>query len=428
MLLVISRPIAERLDGPCSTRALRVTWGSVLGLSLLAHLTLILFTQGAAPDIHNYLIQAQTVFDHRNVYDVTREYPYPPVWIWLVAGARWLASASGAPFYMVVKLPGTLADFGITFVLYELARARHGVSYRSALIPALYALNPVVLLISAGHGQFDALVIFFLALAIYLKRGCGLALGVAIALKGFPLLFLPYFLQRSDRSQRPRLFALALLPLVVSMLVYTLLFGFTAGMIGNVIGYRSTVDFGWQALLLDVPSVASSVATHPVLLSVFSACSFLAEGAIIACAVVLPTRWFPSQPAQAVALVFAAWFATTMTMSAQYTLWILPFLCLALPLEAVAFSVCALVGILAYYAQPLVRGALLPLPQALLTALSRPGVRLLGVVGLIVCSVLVFLKLRTVREPVAEGDAPPPHGETPRNAFPTLAWKRTSRI
>lgn len=396
MTLAVPGRVASALDTARSTTEMRGVVGVVLGLSLVAHLVLILSTQGAAPDIQHYLIQAQSVFDHRNVYDVTMEYPYPPVWIWLVTFARWLSGLSGMPFYMVVKLPGTLADFGITFVLYDSARAWYGASYRAVLPSALYALNPVTLLISAGHGQFDALVILFLLLAIHAKRGGALALGVAIALKGFPVLFLPYILQWSREPRRA--VVLALLPILVSMAIYSLVFGFSPHMLLNVIGYRSTADFGWLYVLLHVPGVSEFVVSHPASMLLLLAFSALLELAIIAFALVIPARWFPSQPALAVTLVFAAWFATTMTMGAQYTLWILPFLCLALPVEAVVFSLCALLGIVTFYAQPLVTGALFPLPQPVVAALSQPSLHMVGVLAIIVCSISVFMKLRAKRE------------------------------
>ncbi len=396
MNLAVSQRVASALDTARSAIEMRVMLGVVLGLSMVAHLVLILSTQGAAPDIQHYLIQAQSVFDHRNVYDVTMEYPYPPVWIWLVAFARWLSGISGIPFYMVVKLPGTLADIGITFVLYDSARAWHGASYRAVLLSALYALNPVTLLISAGHGQFDALVILFLLLAIRAKRGGALALGVAIALKAFPALFLPYILQRSPKPRR--VFVLAILPTLVSMVIYSLVFGFSLHMLLNVIDYRSTTDFGWLYILVRVPGVMEFLFSHSVGIVLLIALSVLLELAIVAFALVIPTRWFPNQPALAVALVFAAWFATTMTMGAQYTLWILPFLCLELPVEAVFFSLCALLAIVTFYTEPAVTGALFPLPQPVVAALSNPSLRMMGVLAIIVCSIYIFMKLRAMHE------------------------------
>jgi hypothetical protein len=174
--------------------------GVLLGISLLLHAWLIASSPGAFFDIVSYRIQAATVFDHQNVYAVTERYPYPPVWIWIVAGLRGLATLIQVPFDALVRAPATLGDLGIGVVLYGYARDRIGAGWRALTPSALYLLNPAVLLISAAHGQFDSLVILFVLLAFYLRGpyhnrrwfSAALALGIAIALKGFPILLLPY--------------------------------------------------------------------------------------------------------------------------------------------------------------------------------------------------------------------------------------------
>jgi Gpi18-like mannosyltransferase len=76
--------------------------------------------------------------------------------VWPAAAQR-LADATTWPFHFWIKLPSIIADLIIGWLLYTWPRSIHSVS--AAQRAALYLFNPIVLLISAAHGQFDALVI-----------------------------------------------------------------------------------------------------------------------------------------------------------------------------------------------------------------------------------------------------------------------------
>jgi 4-amino-4-deoxy-L-arabinose transferase-like glycosyltransferase len=319
----------------------------LLGISLLLHAWLIASSPGAFFDMVSYRIQAATVFDHQNVYAVTERYPYPPVWIWIVAGLRGLATLIQVPFDALVRAPATLGDLGIGVVLYGYARDRIGAGWRALTPSALYLLNPAVLLISAAHGQFDSLVILFVLLAFYLRGrqqngrwlSAGLALGIAIALKGFPILLLPYLVMTTPAGKRMRTAGMALLPLGVSVLIYVGVFGFTPSMVTHVLGYRSTVAFGW--------SIQAAASGLPA--AVLPRLGDASHAFIIVFGAVVPLLLFRSRPAAAITLLFATFYASTWSMSVQYLLWIVPFLSLALPVGAVVYSAVALAAEVAFY-------------------------------------------------------------------------------
>jgi hypothetical protein len=184
--------------------------------------------------------------------------------------------------------------------------------------------------------------------------GSALALGMAIALKGYPVLALPYFVLTAPPRKRVLTAILACVPLAAAVLVYGAAFGFSPGMVTRLIHYRSTFDFGWKGL-------HSLRVTHFVLQRWVARAL---EMSLIGFAAVGPAVLFRRRPAAAMASIFLVFYATMPTMSVQYLLWVVPFLCLALPLGAVLYSFVALAGALRFYnLQPTAIPSFAPWPQ-----------------------------------------------------------------
>jgi hypothetical protein len=99
-----------------------------------------------------------------NPYATERLYPYPPPWAAVEAGALWLERRGVGAFAVNVKLPVVAADLAIVALLGHAAR----LGLAAPLSPWLYAVHPVSLLVTAAHGQFDAIPLAFLLLAIVL--------------------------------------------------------------------------------------------------------------------------------------------------------------------------------------------------------------------------------------------------------------------
>jgi Glycosyltransferase family 87 len=403
--------LACALRAPRPAVLLRIGLAVLLGASLLLHLVLIGTTHGARDDIEAYGIQAASVFHHLNVYTVTTHYPYPPVWIWIVAAAQWCATALHLPFDQVVKLPATAADLAIAGVLYVFMRERVGACWLALLPAALDALNPTAILITAGHGQFDALVMLFALLAITLRGpqqdrrfgASGLALGVAIALKGFPILLLPYLAATAPKGKRRLTVAAACVPLAVSAAIYIAIFGFTPLMLTHVLGYHSPDDLGWIFLLRQIPLLGTAIiGTSLGSLIALVSLLLLSEVFIVGFAVAVPARRFPGQPAAAVTLIFAVLYATTTTLSGQNLVWILPFAVLAVPLAAVVFTLIAFVAYIALAAaSPTLAGALPSGVHWAGTPLASPALHVLGALAIIVWSAIMMRQLLQSRAPDA---------------------------
>ncbi|HEU5201000.1 MAG TPA: hypothetical protein VFU32_15280, partial [Ktedonobacterales bacterium] len=294
-------------------------WG-ILSLALCARLVVLLSTTGVEYDITSYHLQALSVLLHRNVYLFTGRYPYPPVWIWLVTLAQVGANATSLPFVWLVKIPGLLGDCLIILLLQR---------YVSREAARFYALNPIAILVTAGHGQFDGFVIGLAMLSwVFLRKArhadvhvAALTLGGAIALKGYPVLLFPALLKTiSQKKQRWLAIVLALLPLVIACLIYSALFGFVKEMITSVLTHGSPTDFGWSLLTTSLLKffVPSRVTQVMDLLGIIT------RAIIVLLACVFPWRW-RSWPVERLWLVtlFSFYFLSP-GVSVQYLIWVLP--------------------------------------------------------------------------------------------------------
>ena len=353
---------------------------SFVFLALALRLAVMLVTSGAAYDFTSYHLQAQSVFEQRNVYLFTDRYPYPPVWIWLVSLAQWAATMTGLPFAWFVKAPGIVGDCFIVALLWR------RVGERAALF---YACNPVSLLITAGHGQFDGLVMSLAVAAWMIATGkqrrsyywAALALGGAIALKGYPLLFLPpLVVSANSLRQRLRVLhtmgagpapagetpalrphplrqqrlllgvlsitGLAALPLVVALVVYGGLFGWAPAMFSHVLGYSSYPYFGWalyvDVLLRQFLSMASFIAIN-ALLSLAARTALLI---VVGWLIWRGRRW----PLERLWLALTlAVYALAPGIAVQYFLWALPLLAIVDRKRGMIYTLLSFLAMVLFY-------------------------------------------------------------------------------
>lgn len=171
-------------------------------------------------DLESWALFSDLVRSGKNVYAETYRNPYGPIWAYLCAGAgyvqaHWFGSESLVGFHRLLALFLSLVDVAIAGLL-----ARR----YSLWIGALFLLNPVSLLITGFHTQFENLAILLALVACLLLEGKGApglaryglamtVLGVSLVVKHI-LIFLPlWFLFRPGASRRQR--ALSLLPLAI---------------------------------------------------------------------------------------------------------------------------------------------------------------------------------------------------------------------
>ncbi len=354
----------------------------VVSVAGAVRLAPILLADRMVADVERYHRVATHVLDVSwNPYEAPHLYPYPPVWVWVEAGSEWLARHTGWSFAVLVKLPVLAADLAIVALL-----AAGGARAGRVMIPAwLYALHPVSVMVGAFHGQFDAVALFFVLLAVVQfdagRRDAGaLALAAAIALKSFPVLLLPVFLLAPGTALggRARFAALAVLPVALLLVPYALSdFG---ALRRELFGYGGIADFGWIGFwrglrLLHTGVLARSEAPYwgaAVLLS--KALTLLAEALLLAAMAFRRVRWPLAEACLAAVLAFLVFYGS---VSAQYLLWVVPF-GVRLPDRFAAVhavvSTMALVGFYSFLAP----GVLYP-PHAAM--LARPQAGALWVVG-----------------------------------------------
>jgi Gpi18-like mannosyltransferase len=162
----------------------------------------VLLPRGAEYDIDSFRRVAETLLKGDTVYDsplVAGRHPYLPFQLYLIWGAGYLSHVSTLPFVFVVKLAPILADAALTVLIFKIA-LNSGEALASAFsLSLLYALNPIAILVSAYHGQFDGETVLQLGLAWYFwhfngrearRFGCSaLMLGLAILNKSWPAIF-----------------------------------------------------------------------------------------------------------------------------------------------------------------------------------------------------------------------------------------------
>ncbi len=282
-------------------------------------------------------------------------YPYPPAWAVFELAAYQLDKAVGVPFSIAIRLPSILADLGIVYLCW---RWWQPVRASRALGAALlYALNPVSLIITTLHGQFDALPTFFLIGALWLYRAerfrlSALTMGIALIFKPYPVLLLPLLLWGLPSLRLKSVYALfSGLPLAV--LLTPFLLRVPGAVVDELFGYQGVPLLGFlvPARAVYVPLTGDHF--PPVWTQRILAASkwlfFLVY--FVWCVVAIRQRRPLIQWAAGVIVLFYGFYAG---ISPQYLLWGLPLILLH-PYDNVRYAslytatgLLALIGFYAY--------------------------------------------------------------------------------
>ncbi len=132
-------------------------------------------------DTESYDIVADVVTRGGDPYRETTRYNYSPLWAFVIAGAGAAARTSGASPTSVLGLLLLAGDVATAVLVYRLARRRRS-GAASALAALFFFANPVSILVSSHHLQFDGLAVLFLVAAVLLSdRGRDLPAAAALA-------------------------------------------------------------------------------------------------------------------------------------------------------------------------------------------------------------------------------------------------------
>jgi hypothetical protein len=282
----------------------------------------------------DFRVAGENVLQHQDLMLNARErgWNYLPTYGFVMAGAVKFQELTGLPWVVVARIPAILADLGIVAVVHALADKD-----KAGLRAFQYACTPIVILVSAVHGQMEPLCLLlslgaFLALRSRPRAGlAGVLIGLAISVKTWPALFLPaLLLALPSWGRRARLLAGAGGVCLVLLLTQPLTVGSSLNQlpatVARILSYHSPGgSWGWTSVVYAyAPYTAENYEDSTLWATVGLVGSILTLVAIAAA-----IWWWRRADPLVVASVSASTFQiTTAGHGAQYLTWPAPFMIL----------------------------------------------------------------------------------------------------
>lgn len=238
-----------------------VTFCLVVGL-IIRLIVSFLFYKIHNNDVDAFSIVGNATLSAINSHTTpTTSLPYFPLLIYLNALSVFLMHQFGINNILLTKIFFSFFDVGIVYLIYLL-------DHKKTINSWLYAINPISIMITCIHGQFDAIPLFFLLLAIYFWKAKQnnpfyLFSSMGIGIKTWPLLFLiPILKQTKNRIQW---LMLGIVPLLL-IIIYVFLFK-SDSIIRTVLIFRGL--FGWYGIGYFVSFFTNRRIIYDVLSSLF---------------------------------------------------------------------------------------------------------------------------------------------------------------
>jgi hypothetical protein len=186
-------------------------WYGILALAASLRLAMAPFT-GHPYDLGIWMTTGRYVAAGTSPYLAHPHIGYPPLWaIW--CGVAYLASSfisRGNQFVYIfaIKIPIIIADFVLAIMILTISKNPPVSSTNTGRILATsFLLNPYVLIVGVIWGMMDNLVAILLILSIMLLTTrptlSGVSASIAVALKLYPILFVPILLVFTLRTREP---------------------------------------------------------------------------------------------------------------------------------------------------------------------------------------------------------------------------------
>ena len=310
---------------------------------------------GDVADVAAYRGHVELTRSGRNVYASEIRYPYFPGWLAVEMAVYELSVQWRLPFWQAVRGAIVVGDVLLCFALWWAAGRAWGPA-RGRWAAAVYALNPIAILVSGYHGQFDALPSLFSVLAAGFLVGrrpralpAGLLLGVAMALKPFPALLVPVFVRAQGLSLAARALVGGLALGLVGAVTAPYLLADALGVAQNIGGYGGLNDQGLGGLMRALwLERAGNLYLPGAFGNEISATTRWLALAAIGLTFLLTLDAPVPRAAAAVYLAFLSFFGG---VSTQYLIWPLPWLLLSglSPLWAIWYGFAAAAGAVGFY-------------------------------------------------------------------------------
>ena len=313
---------------------------NILLIAILIRFILVVFSMNLTNiDLKAYQLVGELTLESRSVYPQFSPlyYPYFPLFLYFEAIAvyfnHYLLTIS---FW--IKIVILFFDIGNIYLIYLLSNnsplsrsippRRWYKKYKSDLLRGgitaawLYAINPVILLVSFFHGQFDIIPLFFILLSIVILEKKGrmteiislISISIAITFKPWPILFIyPLFKKYQNKLLIPLIIVIPLL----SVLFYSQLFSVSlVDIINPIKNYRGV--FGFWGIGQIFYSLTGVSAPHQV--------RFLRIIFFIAFAIYCLFFNKVKNLYQQIVNLMLFFYVFTFAFSGQYFTWIVPFL------------------------------------------------------------------------------------------------------
>lgn len=223
------------------TTVYAITIVAGIGLRLLAAL------QGDNYDMESWWIVSEGIRSGESVYTATHRYNYGPIWAYIIGGLRYLSALSGPDtitrLHLFITGSLSLADVGIGLLL---------ASWGSPWLFPLFLLNPISVIVTGYHIQFDnlAILIGLVGWARFVGGSttrdtilAGLIFGSSLATKHLFIVFLawvPFLTIKREKAQRLLFASTSLKVFLLSFVPFAFDPASLEGMKRNVFQYVST--------------------------------------------------------------------------------------------------------------------------------------------------------------------------------------------
>jgi hypothetical protein len=198
-------------------------------------LTVYIFKNVDSFDIRSFTLIGRLILKGINIYpnQAALYSPYLPFFLYFEGLAAWLEKFITTS--VSLRLIYLFFDFGTAYLIYLLSK-------KNKTIALIYLFNPITILVTFVHGQFDVIPLFFILWSFYLLQtkkelASVLIMSLAILAKTWPIFFIiPYIKKLKNKNLS---FFLPIIP-TVAVLFYSLLYKSSVfDVFFTTIGYRS---------------------------------------------------------------------------------------------------------------------------------------------------------------------------------------------
>lgn len=181
-----------------SPEAWTLVAAAVISLSLKLWLDLTTF---GTNDVAYWTLFSRYIYANGSftIYRDLSYYNHPPLvsaWLWLLQ--RVTGPNNDLVFARLLRAPAILADLGSTMLVWALTQVRFERPV-ALMVSCIFALSPILIMVSGFHGNTDPVFMFLILLALYamIVKGSwfwtAAALGLAMNIKLVPIIMIPAF-------------------------------------------------------------------------------------------------------------------------------------------------------------------------------------------------------------------------------------------